>query len=221
MWRRLRPGIRLLAQCVKHRRSLARVVSAHVFFLENRNLSLWGSISEEEGQAVAALVDQIRDVPGPIVEVGTLFGLTTQLLASRKEPGRKLITIDNFSWNPFNMPPRDHQAFTRRALRYLVEHRNVEIFEGTSQEFFDSYQGEPPALVFLDGDHSYAVVRDELARARALGTALISGHDYSEIMPGVQLAVGEAFGSAFSLRESIWSAWNPDSPYAGSQSGLE
>jgi hypothetical protein len=60
--------------------------------------------------------------------------------------------------------------------------------------------------VFLDADHSYAAVRDEIAWARGLGVPLIAGHDYGVAKFGVTRAVEEAFSpGSVTVGGTVWS----------------
>jgi hypothetical protein len=63
-----------------------------------------------------------------------------------------------------------------------------------------------PALVFLDADHSYAAVRDEIAWAKSLSVPVIAGHDYGNPRFGVTRAVNEAFPEGVAVHGTVW-AW--------------
>lgn len=63
-------------------------------------------------------------------------------------------------------------------------------------------------MVFLDGDHSYEAVRDDIAAWSPLLRAggLLCGHDYAPRWEGVRRAVDEAFGDRVTVGPaSIWS----------------
>ena len=94
----------------KHRHLLSHVVQSHVFFLENRGATVWGGISEDDEQGIREAVARSAEFDGPIVEIGALFGWTTQLIASLKPPEKELIAVDNFCWNPFLIPADDHRV---------------------------------------------------------------------------------------------------------------
>jgi len=70
---------------------------------KNGTAAALGGLTEEE---TAALV---RWLPpsGTVIEFGTLFGLTAAELARRSAPGLKVVAVDDFSWNPFGLPPAD------------------------------------------------------------------------------------------------------------------
>lgn len=189
----------------KNRRLLADVVQSHLFFLENRDVTVWGGISEEDEQGIREAVARAALFDGPIIEIGTLFGWTTQLIASFKSPEKQLITIDNFCWNPFRIPANDHRVVTRRTLHYCLQHCRTSIFDGTAQQFYDSYQGPTPSMVFIDADHSYQAVKADIAWANQLGVPVIAGHDYQPRLHQVVVkAVDEHFQGCLDVFGSVW-----------------
>jgi hypothetical protein len=190
----------------KHRKQLARVIDSHVFFLEHRDVTVWGGISLEDERGIREAVARAAAHPGPIVEIGTLFGWTAQLIASMKSPEKELIAIDNFCWNPFHVPPDDHRAITRRTLHYCLEHCRTRIFDGTAREFYDKYDDPTPSMVFIDADHSYAAVRADIAWATERGVPVIAGHDYQPLHQVVMRAVDESFASRVDVFGSVWIA---------------
>lgn len=154
------------------------------------------------------LVERSNALPGPIIEIGTLFGHTTSRLALWKAADKKIITVDNYSWNPWNVSSDVHQALTRRFLHYLDAMGEVEIRCMDKYDFFASYRGEPPALVFIDADHSYEGTKADIVWAQRIGATIISGHDYASHCPGVGRAVDD-MGGAARHSGSVW-ALNTD-----------
>lgn len=185
------------------RRELA---ARYLLLLADPSESMIGTLSENEIPLLRQLVEQAGSVPGPIVEVGTLFGFSTQCIALAKEPSKRLITIDNYSWNPIGLDPEHHRELTRGALRYLIERCNTSIFEGTSAEFYASYASERPAMVFIDASHDYEDVLADLRWAKQMRIPIISGHDYGAGAVGVTRAVDEVFGAPTKLMGRVW-AW--------------
>lgn len=174
-------------------------------FLNNRDDSFWGSITEADEAGVALAVAEAEQYDGPIVELGTMFGHTTLYLASLKQRTRELITVDNYSWNPFCLPADVHRTFTKRTLRHAIETANVSIFDGTTIEFFAQCKTKP-SLVFIDASHEYVDVLEDINRAIACGAKVIAGHDFCVEHPGVQRAVSERFGSDFVVVANVWIA---------------
>lgn len=169
-----------------------------------------GTIFPEEQPLLRSLVEAASSVPGPIVEIGTLFGSTTTLLALWKSPDKKIITVDNYSWNPWQLNPTVHRNLTGQVLGYLSAKGEVYVVCQDKQVFYDTYCGEPPALVFLDADHSYEATKADIQWAKRVGAAIICGHDYASHCPGVGRAVEEEGGAEYhshtvwALKTAFW-----------------
>ena len=179
------------------------LIAEYTRFLANRTESFWGSITEADEAGVALAVREAEQYDGPIVELGTMFGHTTLLLASLKKSCRYLVTVDNYSWNPFCLPADVHRTFTKRTLRHAIETANVSIFDGTTREFFAECNAKP-SLALIDASHEYADVLADIDGAIACGAKVIAGHDFCEEHPGVQRAVFERFGSDITVIENVW-----------------
>ena len=189
----------------KNRRLLADIVQSHAFFLENRGVTVWGGISEEDERGIREAVARAAAFDGPIIEIGTLFGWTTQLIASLKSPEKELIAVENFSWNPFCIPADDHRVITRRTLHYCLQHCRTRIHDGSARSFYDSYHGPTPSMVFIDGDHSYEGVQADIAWAFERGVPVVAGHDYNAVLhQPIVRAVDERFGSRFARFGTVW-----------------
>ena len=154
-----------------------------------------GQISVIEAGFLGELVRH-SDPDRPIVEIGTLFGHSTRVLAANKTPGQRLITVDNCSWNPLGRSPTSHQAATRLALAELVANHDTTLLAMPAVEFYRSYSDAPPALFFCDADHTYEAVRADLAWALRIGATIICGDDYELVHAGVTRAVNELGGPA-------------------------
>lgn len=131
----------------------------------------------------------------PIVEIGTLFGTSTRVLALFKARETPLVTVDSFRWNPHGLPDELHARITADALREATEEHNVRLVRMDKGEFYRTYSGPPPGMVFLDAHHSYESTREDIRWAQSAGAAIICGHDYREKFPGVIRAVEECGGA--------------------------
>ena len=145
-------------------------------------------LTEEE---TAALVRWLPD-EGTFVEFGTLFGLTAKAVAAAK-PRLKVVAVDNFSWNPFGLPPKLHEAFTRRILANEIAAGRIEVLNTTSEEFRTVFAGVPDA-VFFDAQHQYEPVRDEIAWARRVGGEVHCGARLRQPQQGLRRDEGRGRG---------------------------
>jgi len=200
--------IKQVIKVLKWQRQIRAVVSTQLSLLEGDSLFALGGLTEEEENALVALVNTAKnapqEAPGVIVEFGTLFGLTTLLLAQHKLASQQVITLDNFSWNPFGLTPSLHRDFTKRILRSAIQTGAVQLVEKESKSFRTEYQGRIPCMIFLDADHSYQAVKDEIEWAKKMGVKLICGHDYGNPHFGVTQAVDEAFPEGVEVKGMVW-----------------
>jgi len=185
----------------KYRREIRALVVTHLALLETGDHALGGVTSDEE-EALVELLESAGD--GVVIEVGTLFGITTNWLALHKRKGQTIITVDNFSWNPFGLTQEMHRGFTQHILRNVSVSGDVELVEKGSQEFRTDYQGPTPVMIFFDADHSYTAARDEIRWAKQKGIKIICGHDYGVRSFGVTRAVDEEFPSGVQVKGSLW-----------------
>lgn len=188
---------------VKHRKGLWNLRGEYSFFLDRPVATNFGSVNNTEAEALKRVVEIDNGFDGPMIEVGTLFGHTAQLIASCKTPDMQLFTIDNYSWNPFQLSPNHHREFTLNSLRIASERHHVRIVDSRSTAFFSLFHGNPPSLVFLEGAHDYSTVKSEIEFAKSLGAHAIAGHDYKSEHPVLVKAVDESFKKV-DLFDSLW-----------------
>jgi hypothetical protein len=124
-------------------------------------------------------------------------------MALSKRPEQKIITVDNYCWNPWRLPPDAHHALARQVLLYLIETSHVQQVRMDKADFYRTYRGPAPALVFLDAWHTYEETKKDIEWALSTGARLIAGHDYCQDFPGVQQIVDEC-GGARELGGTVW-----------------
>lgn len=161
------------------------------------------SLTEDELPLLRELVEESNRLEGPIVEIGTLLGLTTTKMALWKSPGKRIITVDKYCWNPWGLSRQAHQALAGHVLHYLVHAGQVQQVAVDKAAFYATYRGPAPSLVFLDAVHDYVQTKADIAWARQVRAGVVCGHDYSEEFPGVVRAVDEA-GGPRRLGGTVW-----------------
>ena len=162
-----------------------------------------GSVQPHEAELLRRLVERANGFDGPMIEIGALFGMTTMKIARWKAPGKPLIAVDNFGWNPLGLTPAEHQELTTAILGYLIDTGRVEIRVQGKNEFYETYSGPPPALAFLDAIHTYEETKRDIDWAIRCGARVVCGHDYTDEFAGVRRAVDEA-GGPHELAGSLW-----------------
>jgi hypothetical protein len=159
-----------------------------------RALSNMGQLSLVESRLLGEIIAS-SDKTRPIIEIGTLFGFSTTVMTLAKATEQRLITVDNYSWNPLGISPEAHYQSTRNRLSEAIEKFGVEQIRMDKDEFYRTYDGPPPAVFFCDADHSYEATKADLLWARQVGATIICGDDYDHpYQRGTAQAVDELGG---------------------------
>jgi predicted O-methyltransferase YrrM len=163
-----------------------------------------GTVDKGEYECLVRLSKTVQErAPNSIIiEIGALFGFSTQALLEGCTTN-KVVVIDNFTWNPIGLTKSRHRELFYSNMSYFLRRGMMEIFEGTSESFFsNSYNDENVAMVFIDADHSYEGVRADIEQALKVSPVIICGDDYH--FEGVKKAVNEFFGQEFKLDGELW-----------------
>ena len=159
-----------------------------------RALGNLGQLSIVESRLLGEIVSQ-SDRERPIIEIGTLFGFSTTVITLFKHAQQRLITVDNFSWNPLGLSPEAHFAATSNRLKEAVAQHAVQIVRMDKDAFYRGYDGPPPAVFFCDADHSYEATKADILWAKSVGATVICGDDYDHpFQRGTAQAVDELGG---------------------------
>ena len=186
---------RCLCRILSHPRELRLALSGLAVRLGGDDAL--GGLSDSELDALIAWTN--RAAPKVFVEIGTLFGFTARAIASRT--GARVVTVDNFCWNPFGLTSAQHETFTRKVLA----ESGVELVRADAADYLSHRIDAPEStFVFLDGDHSYAGVRRELELLKARGVRTVAGHDFGNERFGVTRAVREVFGEPDEVVGMCW-----------------
>ena len=196
--------VKKLKIILKHRAFFINLIRSSLFFMENPEKSIWGSITEDDEEGIRHAVTYASNYEGPIVEIGACFGHTTNLLASLKRTDVPLIAVEGFYWNPFYLPKNQHRQFLQRTIRCAAVHCATQIFEGDTSAFYSANAALKPSLVFIDATHYYESIKRDIEWALSTGCPVISGHDYMDMHQGVIKAVHESFGDNISVYGSVW-----------------
>ena len=162
-----------------------------------------GEISVAEAAFLGNLVKDLKD-EGAIIEIGTLFGRSTLVMACHKSLERELITVDNYSWNPLGISADAHYRITGNILSQAIDELNVQQVKSDKSLFYSNYHEPSPALVFFDAVHTYEETKADIVWAKQVQAGIVCGHDYHpENHPEVVRVVDE-FGGPKELVETLW-----------------
>ena len=175
------------------------------------NFSLPGQMRVEELERLARLA---RTVPpnGCIVEVGSLFGLSSWTLAKNAHPSVTVYCIDPWVREPWMRSIEEAAGYTLSLENFrtnVSDVANIIPLRGYSPRDFDGWQRQID-LLFEDSVHTNPVLHQNLTfwtpfvRPRGV----ICGHDYCDEFPDVK---AEADGLAAALNRTaevtgtVWS----------------
>ena len=127
-----------------------------------------------------------------IIEVGSWKGRSTHALLSGC-PGT-VWAVDHWLGSKDDegqLEAKDHDIF--EVFKQNVGHfENLKIIKAYSIEAAKQFEERSVDMVFIDGDHSYEEVKDDIAAWLPKAKKLICVHDYC--WPSVRQAIVEAFG---------------------------
>jgi Methyltransferase domain len=183
------------------------------------NRSIPGQMTDSE---LLRLCELARAVPpdGVIVEVGSLYGLSSWHLAKNCAPGVTIFCIDPWKREPWiinlveipqKAPPFDRAAFEK----YTADCDNIVMVQGYSPHVAKGWK-LPIDLYVEDAMHINPILAANInfwsARVRPGG--VVSGHDYCAEWPDVKReadAVAQREGSRVELVDTYWSVRKPNS----------
>ena len=109
----------------------------------------------------------------------------------------------------FNRKRYDNDSLNmirRRMLKESLKYSNLKIIIDTSVNASKQFDKESIDFVFIDGDHSYESVKNDIKywESKVKENGLIMGHDYN--WGDVARAVGENFNEVWILPDNVWVA---------------
>lgn len=145
------------------------------------------------------LMDSVASAPdgAAILEVGSYKGRSTLFLLAAMRTGQRLFSVDSF---------RTAASYAGHSYSSLIDHVNDPRHHLLPMTLLEARRHLRPITfdaVFIDGDHSFLGVSQDLALSLELsraGTILLC-HDVTELFPGVQAAT-QALVSMAVLKES-------------------
>lgn len=160
-------------------------------------------------------------IEGPIVECGSFLGRSSFVLASSAK-NSEVHCIDNWQWGIQNIRPDDLAKIDGDLSLYTGDPKST--FENSIREFANvtAHLGNTldpwnlsPEMVFLDSDHRFEHVRQELEvwYPRLTRNGFLCGHDFHpEYHPGVIRAIwdfnsshaGKNFSLFVAPKTSLW-----------------
>lgn len=146
-----------------------------------------------------------------IIEVGCYKGRSTRAIADNCN-GAKVYAVDPYHGNYLYDDGRVFKSMDDKIMNQFYHNLKDHLTSGKvthHRETLDSFVKnleEKPDFIFLDGDHRYDEVMNDIRNSLKVlsNGGILSGHDYThKDWPGVKKAVSEIFGKV-NLVDSIW-----------------
>jgi hypothetical protein len=180
------------------------------------NVSIPGQMKEEELKRLARLA---RTVPpnGCIVEVGSLFGLSSWTLAKNAHPSVTVYCIDPWVHEPWMRPIEESAGYTLSLETFrtnVSDVPNIMPLRGYSPRDFAGWQRQID-LIFEDSVHTNPALHQNLTfwTPFVRPGGVICGHDYCDEFPDVKAEVdglAADLGTRVQVVETLWSLRAPD-----------
>jgi hypothetical protein len=148
------------------------------------------------GRGTWTLLDSMKD--GMTLFVVDSFKIeTTDLWENFIEAGHRLVTLNENAVAAYEEMTKictHKEMFLHNVSQHVRYAQLQKIYHMTSKTYMLDNNRRVFDLVFLDGNHSYETVKEELEYFK--NSSIISGHDYNnETWPGVVQAVNEFVNS--------------------------
>jgi len=141
------------------------------------------------------------------VEIGTWLGRSTASMATKIKQSKKNITfwaVDTFKGSVTEKWHTNYVAEQGGSIRHLFDENirlcgleeYVHVLEMTSLEASKRFANGSLDFVFIDGDHSYPAVCNDIKTwlPKLKYAGVLAGHDYT--WPSVKSAVSDIIGSS-------------------------
>jgi predicted O-methyltransferase YrrM len=164
--------------------------------------------------ALARLVERVANVPGKIIEIGAWEGRSTIALANAAYP-RTVDSVDTWAGSPGEISAdlaADRDVFaTWLANVDAATKANVVAHRMGWREFLPTVN-EPIALAFIDAEHTYREVYDNIVALlpKMAPGGIICGDDVHH--PPVQQALAELFDPTKVMVDATVWVWQVPSP---------
>jgi len=194
-------------------------------------LHIPGYTGEEHLSRLGNLVSNLKP-NSRILEIGCAYGRSTWCMLNNLTEGSVLHTVDTFAHlktskmyksnhkgyqrsgkpmpkdlqhNLEQMKQRGHRGFYDWLMAQHPRDTQHHTYQMTSTEYIKQYKQRTYDMVYLDGDHAYSTVKQELQHYA--DTPILCGDDWGPVHPEVTRAVDE-----FRLN-CVDRVWTPPGPH--------
>lgn len=183
--------------------TMAEFKNMHLFNYRG-DKGIGGYMSEGELKVLYNLAKRMDS----IVEVGSWKGRSTNALLEGSRGRGKVMAVDTFLGSndifdaTFNKggPQNVYEIFLENTKQFT----NLEVLKMTSKDAAQNLSNQKFDMIFIDANHTYESVREDIQLWKDKANVLLCGHDYSLLWPGVVAAVYMEIGYVDFVMETIW-----------------
>ena len=142
-----------------------------------------------------------------IVEIGSYMGRSTVALLSGISSTNTLYAVDPFDTSPTGiyaaLQDSNYATVYSTFLENTKDFKNLKVIRDTSRNAAMKLQNEIFDMIFIDGEHSYNAVLEDINLWLPKTKKILCGHDYNKHYDSVVKAVDKIL-SGVEVYESIW-----------------
>jgi len=146
-----------------------------------------------------------------IIEAGSFKGRSTRAMADNIREGGVIAAVDPWNASIHNSDETAVALTTDESTRHVFYLNNYKHVKNgtiimTPKRFTEltPFTSPPVDFIFIDADHRYKAVIEDIEHAIKFNPKFLGGHDYHEDWPGVKRAVDEKFGGNIQVEGTIW-----------------
>lgn len=174
------------------------------FYTYRGNKQIEGFMTELELQGLYNLAKRVDTV----VEIGSWMGRSTNAILNGCRGRGQVIAVDTFlgSDDEYDLTFNQGEALTvfDKFKENTKQFTNLEIMRMESRDAAKALTGQKFDMIFIDANHTYESVREDIRLWKDKAGILICGHDYTLGWPGVVAAVYNEIGPVDIVIGSIW-----------------
>jgi len=164
-----------------------------------------GYMSFEELNFLNSMAKRMESV----AELGSWKGRSTNALASGC--GGTVTSIDTFmgSQDPkdWTMEQAKHEDIYETFKKNTAQFSNIVVNRKDGTEASKDYEDKSFDMVFIDAEHTYEALQNDIRHWKSKAKILLCGHDYCPAWKNVMRAVDEELGGPDEVHGSIWVKW--------------
>ncbi|MEY2924116.1 MAG: Synechococcus phage [Bacteroidota bacterium] len=165
--------------------------------------------SQEHTVSGRGLLPYIKQLKGELVgcEIGVCNGFTTEYLVKNILNIKTLYAVDNYpiyiDWNGTRLTEERQEESKRRCAKKLSQYSNITLVYKSSTEFAKSLDNDSLDFIFIDGDHSYKGVIEDIKNywPKVKNNGVFAGHDIN--LASVRRAIKDSFSGMPNIRVEI------------------